>query len=121
MRYTGTPWAWRTLGFMVVTMWCSRSGWDWKSSLADSLMTASAFSAYLAGIPYHVLGSPQCRKLMDGVQWSSTCQQNVEKHIPTYNQGTFIPEMSMSICFRMELGTTGRLLRFHSESAYVSH
>ena len=51
--------------------------------MADSLITASAFSAYWEGIPYQVLGSPQCRKLMLGVQWSSTCQQNVEKHIPT--------------------------------------
>ena len=37
------------------------------------------------------------------------CQQKVEKHIPTYSQGTFMPEMSMSIAFKMELGTTGNL------------
>ena len=74
---------------MVVTMWWRRSGCVWKSSVADSRMTVSAFSAYLAGMPYQVLGSPQCRKLMLGVQWSSTCQQKVEKHIPTYSQGTW--------------------------------
>ena len=27
--------------------------------------------------------------------------------------------MSISMCLRMELGTTGRLLRFHSELAYL--
>ena len=60
-RKTGMPCACRMLGFIVVTMWCSRSGWPLKSSLAESRITVSARSAYSAGTPYHVLGSPQCR------------------------------------------------------------
>ena len=57
---------------------------------------------------------------MEGVQWSSVCQQNVEKHMPTYSHGTFIPEMSASKAFRMEFCTTGSRLRFHSDLAYTS-
>lgn len=55
---TGTPWAIRVLGFMMVTSWCSRSGWDSNSSGASFLITASSCSAAKPGAPYQVLGSP---------------------------------------------------------------
>lgn len=55
---TGTPWAIRVLGFMIVTSWCSRSGWDSNSSGASFLITSSSCSAAKPGAPYHVLGSP---------------------------------------------------------------
>lgn len=47
-----------TLGFIIVTSWCRRSGWDWKSSLAAVFMDASNLSALVPGTPYQVLGSP---------------------------------------------------------------
>jgi len=55
---TGTPWAIRVLGFMMVTSWCSRSGWDSNSSGASFLITSSSCSAAKPGAPYQVLGSP---------------------------------------------------------------
>jgi hypothetical protein len=51
---------------------------------------------------------------MEGVQWSSVCQQKVEKHMPTYSHGIFMPEMSMSMDRSTEFGNTGKLFRFHS-------
>ena len=47
-----------TLGFMMVTSWWRRSGWESNSSGASFFITASSCSAAEAGTPYHVLGSP---------------------------------------------------------------
>lgn len=55
---TGTPCSISTLGFIIVTSWCRRSGWDSKSSGANSFITSSSCSAAWEGTPYHVLGSP---------------------------------------------------------------
>ena len=46
------------------------------------------------------------------------CQQKEEKHMPTYSQGTFIPEMSTLMCVRTDCSNTGMLLRFQPELAY---
>ena len=40
--------------------------------------------------------------------------QKQELYQDPRSRSTFMPLMSMSICLRMELGTTGRLFRFHS-------
>lgn len=48
----------RIFGFMMVTSWCRRSGWESNSSGASFFITASSFSAAEAGTPYQVLGSP---------------------------------------------------------------
>ena len=55
---TGMPCFMRMVGLRMVTRWCSRSGWFWKSSGACSFIVASNSSAYADGTPYHVLGSP---------------------------------------------------------------
>ena len=55
---TGTPWAMRMLGFMMVTSWCRRSGCDSNSSGVSFFITSSSRSAATEGTPYHVLGSP---------------------------------------------------------------
>lgn len=47
-----------TLGFMMVTSWWRRSGWESNSSGANFFITASSCSAAEAGTPYHVFGSP---------------------------------------------------------------
>lgn len=46
------------------------------------------------------------------------CQQKEEKHMPTYSQGTFIPEMSTLMWVRTDCSNTGMLLRFQPELAY---
>lgn len=55
---TGTPCSISTLGFIIVTSWCRRSGWDSNSSGANSFITSSSCSAAWEGTPYHVFGSP---------------------------------------------------------------
>lgn len=55
---TGTLCVIRVLGFMMVTSWCSRSGWDTKSSGASLFITFSSCSAAYPGTPYQVFGSP---------------------------------------------------------------
>jgi hypothetical protein len=35
--------------------------------------------------------------------------------MPTYSQGIFMPEMSMSMLRRIELGTIGKLFKFQSD------
>lgn len=42
---TGTPCSISTLGFIIVTSWCRRSGWDSNSSGANSFITSSSCSA----------------------------------------------------------------------------
>lgn len=58
VRLTGTPWDMRMLGFMMVTSWCRRSGWNSNSSGVSFFITSSSRSAATEGTPYHVLGSP---------------------------------------------------------------
>lgn len=55
---TGTPWAMRIFGFMMVTSWCRRSGWNSNSSGVSFFITSSSRSAAIEGTPYQVLGSP---------------------------------------------------------------
>lgn len=55
---TGTPWAIRILGFMMVTSWCRRSGWNSNSSGVNFFITSSSRSAATEGTPYQVFGSP---------------------------------------------------------------
>lgn len=57
-RLTGTPWDMRILGFMMVTSWCRRSGWNSNSSGVSFFITSSSLSAATEGTPYQVLGSP---------------------------------------------------------------
>ncbi len=59
---TGTPRVMSILGFMMVTSWWSRSGWNSKSSGVSFFITPSNFSAADDGTPYHVLGSPLKRE-----------------------------------------------------------
>lgn len=44
---------------------------------------------------------------------TSLCQQNVEKTMPTYVQGTVIPEISDLMYLSRESGRIGMLFRFH--------
>jgi hypothetical protein len=46
-------------------------------------------------------------------------QQNDEKHIPTYTQGTKTPEMSPPSKDRTEPCSLGKLFRFQPDSAYL--
>ena len=48
----------RILGFMMVTSWCRRSGWNSNSSGVNFFITSSSCSAATEGTPYQVLGSP---------------------------------------------------------------
>lgn len=48
----------RMLGFIIVTSWWRRSGWDSNSSGVSFFITSSNRSAATEGTPYHVLGSP---------------------------------------------------------------
>jgi hypothetical protein len=48
----------RMLGFIIVTSWWRRSGWNSNSSGVSFFITSSNCSAATEGTPYHVLGSP---------------------------------------------------------------
>ena len=45
-------------------------------------------------------------------------QQNEEKHIPIYNQGTTTPDISLFSNARTEPGSLGKLFKFHPELMY---
>lgn len=46
-------------------------------------------------------------------------QQNEEKHIPKYSQGTRTPEMSLLSNESTEPGSLGKLFKFHPELTYL--
>jgi hypothetical protein len=49
---------------------------------------------------------------------TSLCQQNVENTMPTYVQGTVMPDMSDLMNRKRDSGTIGILLRFHASLEY---
>lgn len=46
-------------------------------------------------------------------------QQNDEKHIPTYSQGTRTPDISLFSNARTEPESLGKLFKFHPEFMYL--
>jgi hypothetical protein len=50
---------------------------------------------------------------------TSLCQQKVEKTMPTYVQGTVIPEISDLMNRRSDSGKMGILFRFHGSFEYA--
>lgn len=55
-----------------------------------------------------------------GVRNEGLTQQNEEKHIPIYSQGTRTPEISSLSKERTEPGSRGRLFKFQPEFTYGS-
>ena len=47
-------------------------------------------------------------------------QQNDEKHIPIYSQGTRTPDISLLSNERTEPGSLGKLFKFHPELIYFT-
>ena len=115
-KHTGTSWVIRVLGFMMVTSWWRRSGWEMKSSGASFFITVSSCSAAYPGTPYQVFGSPLKQQKQTNLKKHRIFQQLLTKSTSKYQcKQNGSPVSTLRSCFLRQCSHWRNITKYHQK------